>query len=647
MLNGRIYRAAALPLLAALAVAALSLVERPAPLSSTPAPELFDGAWAMQELTTLNGEFPRRQPGSRADNQLARRLAQLIAGFGGQAGGGFRVSLSSVRGQTLDGERSLSTVIAARAGTTSRSAIVVLAHRDAAAGSEAELSGTAVLLGLARALATHESNRTIVLVSTSGGSGGDAGASSFASLVQSGHIPWLTGSGSPPATAGVENGGEAGAEGAPGGATGASTESGMGRPVDAALVLGDLASEGAGAPLVLPYSSGLGSAPTQLTETAASAIRQQLGIRAGSPSLASQLAHLAVPLTIGEQGPLNAAGVPAVLIQASAERGPSRSAPVSASRLEGLGSAALSTVYALDASRDISSGPQAVLALSRMVIPGGTVRLVVGALLLPALLVAVDALARARRRRERVGRWIGLTLACGAPFLAAALVVLAMGALGLAGPTPGPMASPGAAPVGVPALATVALAILVLAVGWLYWPRLVGLLGVTQRPYPPAAGVALLVVLDAIAVLTWFSNPFAALLMVPAVHIWMLLAAPELRPSRGWVRLGLVLLGVCAPALIVVYYVQQLWAGVAGSLWRALLFAAGDHIGVGTVVLWSVLLGCVVVVSMLAREGRVVARRSEQPRAIAVPGPLTYATPGSLAGTESALGGWARRSQDA
>jgi hypothetical protein len=639
MLNGRIYRAAALPLLAALAVAALSLVDRPAPLSSAPTPELFNGAWAMQELTTLSREFPRRQAGSRADNQLARRVAQQIEGFAGQAGEGFRVSVSRAPAQTLAGKRWLSTVVAARAGTTSRSAIVVLAHRDAAArGSEASLSGTAVLLGLAQALASHESNRTIVLVSTSGGSGGDAGASNFAGLVQSAHVPWLTGSASPPASSRAETGSETGAEGEPGGAGAASGESGAGRPVDAALVLGDLASEGAGAPVVLPYSSGIGSAPTQLSETAASALDQQLGIRPGSPGLADQVAHLAVPLTLGEQGPLNAAGIPAVLIQASPERGPAPSAPVSAGRLEALGSAALGTVDTLDAAPDISSGPQAELTLSRMVIPGWTIRLVVAALLLPALLVAVDAYARVRRRRERVGRWLLLTLAYGAPFLAAAAIVSAMGALGLTGPTPGPMASPsGATPVGVPALATVALGVLVLAVGWLYRSKLMRALGVAKRPYPSAAGVALLLVLDAVAVLTWLVNPFAALLLVPAAHLWMLLAAPELRPSRSWARVGLVLAGVSPPALIVVYYVQQLSTGLGGSLWSALLLALGGHFGAGTVVLWSVSLGCVVAVSMLAREGRPVPRRSEQPRAIAVPGALTYVTPGSLAGAEPAL----------
>ena len=57
---------------------------------------------------------------------------------------------------------------------------MILAHRDASArGAEAELSGTAALLELARVFAARETQRTIVLVSTSGGSGGDAGAADF------------------------------------------------------------------------------------------------------------------------------------------------------------------------------------------------------------------------------------------------------------------------------------------------------------------------------------------------------------------------------------------------------------------------------------------------------------------------------------
>ena len=72
-------------------------------------------------------------------------------------------------------------MIAQRAGSSGGTPIVILAHRDAhASGAEAELSGTAALIELARVFAARETQRTIVLVSTSGGSGGDAGALNFA-----------------------------------------------------------------------------------------------------------------------------------------------------------------------------------------------------------------------------------------------------------------------------------------------------------------------------------------------------------------------------------------------------------------------------------------------------------------------------------
>ena len=74
----------------------------------------------------------------------------------------------------------------------------------------------------------------------------------------------------------------------------------------------------------MPYSDGFGSAPLQLQRTVADAITQEAGIDPGAPSTLGQLAHLAFPLAVGEQGALDARGVPAVLVQASGERGPSR-----------------------------------------------------------------------------------------------------------------------------------------------------------------------------------------------------------------------------------------------------------------------------------------------------------------------------------
>ena len=284
MLNGRLYRAAFVPFLFALGIAAFSLGSQPPPLTSTLAPDAFEGAPAFAELQSLAHQFPRRRPGSRGDGRLARYVAGALEGLGGTAGGGFAVHTFHFRAQTIEGERSLSTVVAQRPGSTSATPIVIVAHRDAAApGSVAELSGTAALLELARVFAARETKRTIVLVSTSGGSGGDAGAAQLASEL---------------------------------------SQVGLHGPLDAAVVLGDLAGARARRPFVVPFSDALGSAPLELQRTLAGAIAQDVGTDPGAPSTLGQLAHLAVPLTVGEQGVLNAAGIPAVLVQVSGERGP-------------------------------------------------------------------------------------------------------------------------------------------------------------------------------------------------------------------------------------------------------------------------------------------------------------------------------------
>src|SRR5919199_3465096 len=105
---------------------------------------------------------------------LAARVARLLRRDR------FRVRIRHLRGETVDGTRDLQTVIAERPGRSSRR-IVVLAHRDAAhEGAAAELSGTAALLELGRVFRERITNRTLTLVSTSGGSGGAAGAADFA-----------------------------------------------------------------------------------------------------------------------------------------------------------------------------------------------------------------------------------------------------------------------------------------------------------------------------------------------------------------------------------------------------------------------------------------------------------------------------------
>jgi hypothetical protein len=594
MLNGRLYRAALVPVSFALAIAAFSLTSRPPPLKATLAPDAFQGSLALADLKSLAAAYPERRPGSTGDEQLAGRIAHDLEGLGGTAGGGFSVQRNRISGQTIDGERTLSTVVAQRPGSTSATPIVILAHRDAAArGSQAELSGTAALVELARVFAARETRRTIILVSTSGGSGGAAGAAAFAA--------------------------------------------GLHGPVDAAIVLGDLAGTQVARPFVVPYSGGYGSAPLQLQRTLADAVTHEAGTNPGAPSALGQLSHLTFPLTVGEQGPLDAAGIPAVLMQVSGERGPSAHEPVSLERLEGSGRAVLSTVDALDVAPDISSTMETGVQLQRKTLPAWALQLIVATLLLGPLFVAVDGLARMRRRHAPAGRWVLWTLTCALPFFASALFAYLLGRLGILAAAPPAPAMPGALPLDGSAAAALIAVVLVLALAWIEWRTLVGRLGWGSRPDPDVAGLSMLLVLLGVSLLVWALDPFAALLFVPAVHLWLLLASPELRP-RPLGSLALVGLGLAPLLLLIVFYAHQLGLGPGAVAWTAVLIVAGGHVGLAGALLWSIAFGCAAAAVMLCvTQPAAPPGLSSDDFEITIRGPMSYAGPGSLGGTESAL----------
>ncbi|HEV7585328.1 MAG TPA: M28 family peptidase [Solirubrobacteraceae bacterium] len=594
MLNGRLYRTGLLPVVFALAIAAFSLTGRPRPLTARLAPDAFQGSRALAELRTLAAAYPDRRPGGAGDERLAGTIAHTLEALGGSAGGGFTVQAHRFSGQTVDGERTMTTVVATRPGSTSETPIVILAHRDAAArGSQAELSATAGLLELARVFAARETRRTIVLVSTSGGSGGAAGAADFAA--------------------------------------------GLHGPLDAAIVLGDLAGTHLVRPFVVPFSDGYGSAPLQLQRTLADAFTREAGVNPGSPSATGQLAHLAFPFAVGEQGALLAAGVPSVLAQLSGERGPSAHEAVSSERLEGSGRAVLSAVDALDGAPDISSKPDTGVLLQRKTLPAWALRLVLAALLFGPLLVAVDGLARARRRRLHAGRSALWTLSCSLPFLAGSVFAYALASLGILGAAPPIPVLPSALPFDGAAVAALISVLLVIGLAWLQWHALVRRLGWGPRPDPEVAGLSMVLVLIAVAILVWALDPFAALLLIPALHLWLLLAAPELRP-RPIASLGLVAAGLAPLAVLTFFYAHQLGLGPGAVAWAALQLVAGGHVGLLGALLWSIGLGCAAVAVILSvAEPPAPRGPSTDDFEITIRGPMSYAGPGSLGGTESAL----------
>jgi hypothetical protein len=584
VLDSRIYRTAFAPAVLALIVAAFSLQAPPRAITTTLAPDAFDGVRAGGELRALAREFPDRRPGSPGDALLAQRVqAQL-------RNAGFRTSTRDFEADTIDGRRTLRTVTALRAGLSSRR-VVVLAHRDAAArGAEADLSGTETLLELARVFQGRRLGRTLELVSTSGGSGGAAGAADFA-------------------------------------------RAGRGR-VEAAIAVGDVASGRLRKPVVVPWSNDGGVAPARLVRTVEAAVATEVGAKPGAARASAQVARLGFPLATGEQGALNAAGMPAVTLSVSGERGPGGAPAGAPDQIERFGRAVLRSVTALDYGTATVPGPAPAVVFHNRVLPGWAIRLLIGALLLPAALAVLDSFARANRRREPVGAWLVWVLAAALPFALAggfAALLALTGVIDAASPAAVPG---GAIPLDAGALGALAGVFAVLALGWLGRRRLARrLTAAWGAPSAPAAATAAALVLVATVVCVWVANPFAAALLLPAVHLWTLAVLAEPRPRTG-PALAAVAGGLVLPALVVLYYALALGLGPGRLAWESVLLVAGGPVGPLDVLAWSALAGCLasIMAVVMARRG---ARHETPP--VTVRGPASYAGPGSLGGTESAL----------
>jgi hypothetical protein len=591
MLDPRIYRTGLIAVALAAIVLAFSLLNQQGPIGATLAPQAFNGAHAYTTMTTLATRYPDRAPGSPADGQIAAVVAQTLAK------NKFFVSTSSLQAQTTEGRRTLQTVTGVRPGTgdLSSGSIVIVAHRDAlGAPSVADASGTAVLLELAGDLSGETQNRTVVLASTSG----SIGASGAAQLARQ-----------------------------------------LGRPVDAVIVLGDLAGARVRQPVVVPWSNGQDVAPPTLRNTVAAVLAQQAQVPSRSASVAGQFAHLAFPFAPTEQGPFGAQGEPAVLLSMSGERSPAADEPVSLARISTLGQTVLQTINALDGGPSVPA-PSPYLIYDRKVIPVWAIRLFVLALMVPVLAATVDGVARARRRGHAITRWV-LWALCGAlPFVLAVLLVRGLGLVGATGVAPAGPVGAGVVPLHTRAIAILACVACVIVVGLLVLrPLLIRATGAGVRwavPERSGAGAAagVLSVLCTVAVAIWLANPFAAALVVPALHFWMWAVVPELR-ARRTILAVLVAGGLVAPALVLAYWAVSVGLAPVDAAWNLVLMIAGGDLGLLTAVEWSIFLGCAISSALIIARAARAPHREDTP--LTIRGPVTYAGPGSLGGTESAL----------
>ncbi len=589
MLDLRLYRVTLLPFAVVLIIAAFSLHPRPAAVSSAVPQQTFDGGAAATTMHRLARLYPDLTPGSAGDDALASVLAHEALP-GGLAGGGFHVSVVRSNVETTAGARTVTTVLATRAGTGA--GIALIADRGGSAqGSAGALSGTATLLELAaiyKNLSPAGFHRPLTLVSTAGGA---SAMSAVAAALPAG--------------------------------------------TEAAIVIGDVADAAGRGPYVVPWSGSGALAPIQLRRTVASALAAALGSSAGDEPLADQLARLALPLTTGAQGPLEAAGIPAVLVAAAGESQPPPDAPVAGTaRIAAFGQGLLSATLALGSAPGLASGPTRDLAIGTQVLDGWGARAVVGLLLLSLLGCTLDVLARARRRRVAVGRWVGWVLSFAAPFALAGLFTAFLGAGGLLPATPAAPVTAAELPVsGAGAAVLVSIGLLFI----LAWVLRASARAHGRHKGPPesiGAGAALLLVGSVTATLLWFANPYTAALLIVPLHLWLVVLTREHdRPTL----LGALYLLLSLAALIAA--VALLCIGLRVEplvlVWTLVLMIAGGALSASGLALASLTAGCfVAAAAILLLPGTLGPGAQVE---VTVRGPLSYAGPGSLGGTESAL----------
>ena len=576
-----------MPALLAVVLVMFSLQSQPRSLSpGLPADVLFEGDLAAVRAERIVTDAPDRRAGRPGDRTTAAVVARAMERRG------FRVE----RDAFSHAGRRLVNVVGSRAGR-SRRQLVIVAARDArgvpdSAGSAAD---TAALLELARVFQGRPTRLTLVLASVDGAAIGDVGAERLARR--------------------------------------------LGAPdlVETVFVMSNLGSRVHRGSVIVPWSSDTTRAGIGLQRTLAESIREELDQPVESTGAAGQLFRLAFPLGFGSQGPFLDRGFEAVRISGSGELPPAGGAEgVDRDRLGGLGRAALRTVTATDQSGRAAHGPSTYVIAVSQVMPGWAIALVGLTLLLPVIVASVDAFARARRRRLAVARWLRWLGAWCVPFVAA---LVAAELLALVGATPDPPPEPAAPadiPLDGPAIAVLCGVAAAAAISFWLARRLV------VRPDPaladtaqPGAACAVALVTAASAALLWLVNPFAALMAVPALHLWMLATLVEPPPPRR-ARAVMVALGLLGPVLVVVYHLFVLHLHPLAGAWYLLMLVTGHVVG-----LVSALIGCVWLGALCATLA--IARARQDPERPAPPpgprvyGPGAYAGPGSLGGTESAL----------
>ena len=245
--------------------------------------------------------------------------------------------------------------------------------------------------------------------------------------------------------------------------------------------------------------------------------------------------------------------------------------------------------------------------------PAWPVQLLALAFLLPALVASIDALARARRRREPVAPWLVWLASALLPFAIGLALALLLVLVGLAKDAPPAPLDPRSVSLDTAAVCALVATAFAVALSWIL-ARSSVIRRAARLPDPSAPGAACVtsLALCLLVLVLVFTNPFAALLLVPAVHLWMLGTLTDVRWRGGTVMFLIGLLPVAAVAL---YYLWRLELGPIDGAWYLFLLVTGNQTGVLTtaaLVLLAAIAGSVAAI-LLARARTGGAARSAGP----------------------------------
>jgi hypothetical protein len=507
--SSQLYRSSFLLCSLPLLLAAFTIV-RPAGLQRPLLPPAFDARATLELTRELSTEYPDRSPGTPGARGAADWFRQQLQPYG------LPTSVDAWRQKLPGGREAVLRNLTAEAPGQSRDTIVIMAHRDdtgQSPGANDNATGTAALIELARGYARRaevpvQSAHTLVFLSTDGGAYGGLGAVRFVT-----HSIY------------------------------------RGRIV-AVVNLDALAGSG---PARLQLAGDRPRSPaTTLVATANARLIDQTGERPHHPGFLGQLIDLGFPLTLYEQGPFVADGIPAITLTTAGDRQPpafgDTAGRLSVRKLVQLGRGAQELLGSLNQGLEVTQGTRSSVWIGDRVIRGWAIELVLIALLLPFVVAVVDLFALGRRYGLRLGpalRALRSRLLFWA-FVGGVFTCFRLtGVLGEGPPRPPNPASPAAGDWPVLALAAM---LVIIAVGWLFTHyRLVPRRRVTREEVVAGQTIALLA-LAIVALLVVATNPFALLFVLPALHVWLWL--PQVQRRQPLARIGIFAAGMFGPAII-------------------------------------------------------------------------------------------------